>query len=251
MKSILFSISTLLASNFANAFTLNSTNNSNFQGWDNPDVSFSLNLANCPASVDVRGIVDDALAIWNNVPSSRVKLSLAADTSSTSQGNPIPIICDTNFASLGGGAEDSSPGVAQITPDSSGTRIVSGIMRLNASSGQANIANFSRAIVAVTLAHEIGHLIGLGHSQDDNALMYFDASAKSYLGLAQDDIDGVSYLYPRNELGQDQIAGCGLIRKNSAAPPNSSSGKTLWLALLALLLPMIIWMRLKKVVVRF
>ena len=52
-------------------------------------------------------------------------------------------------------------------------------------------------------AHEIGHCIGLDHSQDREALMYAVYSAprrdenKQDLGkLAQDDVDGVSALYP-------------------------------------------------------
>lgn len=83
----------------------------------------------------------------------------------------------------------------------------------------------------VVLAHEIGHILGLGHSHDSNALMYFDASAKNTLRLAQDDIDGLTYLYPRDELGGDNLlGGCGRI--SPPKPPNNTG-----LLLLLLLLP--------------
>jgi hypothetical protein len=73
--------------------------------------------------------------------------------------------------------------------------------------------------------------------------MYYDATAKGYLGLAQDDIDGITYLYPRNELGQDKIAGCALVK---SLPPQPPTGSMMWALLVSLLLPMIVWGKLKR-----
>jgi hypothetical protein len=67
--------------------------------------------------------------------------------------------------------------------------------------------------------------------QIKNALMYYDASAKANLRLSQDDMDGISYLYPSDELGGDKIAGCGLIRK--MVPPKGPE-KMVILVLMAL-----------------
>ncbi len=196
-------------------FSLNSRTSSNFKGWANPDVKFQINTANCPAGVDVTGIINQALDLWNNIATSNLKVSVVGTTTSTSPSDPITIMCDTNYD-----LPDSSPGAAVVQP-STGDFITSGIMYLNATSGRANIANFSEAIVAVTLAHEIGHLLGLGHSQDLNALMYYDASLKTTLGLAQDDIDGITYLYPRNEFGKDKPMGCGLVVNDQ--PPTTGT----------------------------
>ena len=188
------------------AFTLNSQTSSNFSGWADANIKFALNLSSCPSSVDVRGIIGDALAVWNNVATSKVTLSVVGDTTSTTYGDPITIVCDTNYGSTSPGAAGGSPGAASAYPGT-GNSITGGIMYLNASSGLANIANLDRTLEAVTLAHEIGHLIGLGHSQDINALMYYDASAKSNLALAQDDMDGVSFFYPRHEPFSDKALG--------------------------------------------
>ena len=51
-----------------------------------------------------------------------------------------------------------------------------------------------RDLVTVA-AHELGHSLGLGHSQVGNALMYpyYDGSHRY---LAQDDIDGINSIYP-------------------------------------------------------
>ena len=210
----------LLASSTSFGFTLSSSTSSNFKGWSNPEISFAYNSANCPAGVDVSSIISDAFAVWNNVPTSRVHLSLAGNTTGTTAANPIPIICDPAYGNGNQGLADGSPGAAQVFP-SSGDEITSGIMYLNASSGRANIKNLSRDIVALVLAHEIGHLLGLAHSQDLNALMYYNAGAKTTLSLAQDDIDGVSYLYPRNELGGDKPLGCALVKPLTPPGPGS------------------------------
>lgn len=240
MKSFSIGTLSLLLSTVTYGFTLNSSTNPNFRGWDNPEIRFNLNLTNCPVGVDVRGIIDDALAVWNNVPSSRIHLSVNGDTTSTTYGDPITVVCDTNYMSGTPGAQDGSPGAAVVQP-TNGDAITSGIMYLNASSGRANIANLSRSLVAVVLAHEIGHLLGLGHSQDINALMYYDASLKTTLGLAQDDVDGVTYLYPRDELGKDKPLGCASIQ--SPKPP--TTGQRLVL-LICLLFPVAVWTGLRN-----
>jgi len=44
--------------------------------------------------------------------------------------------------------------------------------------------------------HEIGHSLGLGHSDDEDAIMApFYRGYKPNLSLHQDDIDGIRYLY--------------------------------------------------------
>ncbi|KAG8382260.1 hypothetical protein BUALT_Bualt05G0058300 [Buddleja alternifolia] len=43
--------------------------------------------------------------------------------------------------------------------------------------------------------HELGHILGLGHTSDPNAIMYPTTSSGVRRGLGQDDIDGIKELY--------------------------------------------------------
>lgn len=219
----------LLAAVPARAFTLNSTANSDLKGWSGGDVQLLVNTANCPAGVDVVAIVKDAVEVWNNVPSSSVKVSYGGATTSTASGSPPVVYCETNFAAIPGGPDANYvPGAATVSAP--GGQIVAGRIFLNATGGSANIANFDFNTNVITMAHEIGHLLGLGHSHTTIALMYFDGSYRSNLGLAQDDIDGISYLYPSDET-KGGIYGCGTVQGGTPMGPSSALLILLLLAL--------------------
>lgn len=229
--SILVIITLIMHDSFG--FTLNSSTNPNLLGWADPNIQLMVNTTNCPAGVDVPGIISDAVKVWNNISTSSVKVSYGGTTTSTTFSSPPTVYCETNFQVVVGADQNFVPGAAAAS--TAGGRIVSGLMYLNASVGNANIANYDQTKLKIILAHEIGHILGLGHSESTPALMYYNAGAKSNLNLAQDDIDGMSYLYPNNELSNGKFAGCGLIK---AIPPPSYTDKNT--VLLLLLLPLIL-----------
>lgn len=214
------------------SFTLISTSNSNQQGWANSNITFAINATNCPAGVDITGLVNSAISTWNNVPTSKLNLSVSGTTALTSAASPVTVYCETNFQTVTGADQNFVPAAAG--PSISGNTPVAGILYLNVSAGTARISNFNQNTLILIMAHEIGHVLGLGHSQDTNALMYFDASAKTTLGLAQDDIDGITYLYPRNEMNGEKPFGCGLVKN---LPPPPSSGLKLFI-LLCMFMPL-------------
>ena len=224
---------------FTSAFTLNSSTNPNFKGWQSGEINFAINSTNCPASMNIKSLMEDAFEVWNKVPTSPVKLTASATTTSTAAANPVTVYCETNFQGVTGADDDFVPGAAAI--GGSGDYATIGIVYLNVSAGQANISQFDRSLLTVILAHEIGHIIGLGHSHDINALMYFDASAKNTLNLSQDDVDGLTYLYPRDELGKDKPLGCALV--SEVKPP---SGPYIAAVLLMLLMPVFVSLGLRN-----
>jgi hypothetical protein len=205
MKTVLL---ILFFSLSAEAFTLIGAGG---KGWRRNDIAFSYDISECP-NFDIESVLTQAFAIWNNVPGSKLKLSLAGATATRIK-DPPTIFCETDFSTYG--SINNIPGVALDPSEDSEGYIDGGFIVLNASAGAASINSFDPTLLAVILAHEMGHAIGLGHTSDQNALMYFDASYKSALGLSQDDIDGVTYLYPRDELSSDKPLGCARIENTN------------------------------------
>lgn len=121
----------------------------------------------------------------------------------------------------------------------SGNRVTGGYVQLNISGSEGDIRNLTALTVEAAIAHEIGHMIGFGHSEDPNALMYFsEGPSRVAVSLGQDDIDAMTYLYPRNELGGDGLMGCALVSAaNKPFPPEGG-------ALLAI--PLLVWFFLRK-----
>lgn len=215
MRNILaLSISFVVSS--AGAFTLNSGSNSDLKGWENPEVQFLVNTSNC-GSVDVVGAFKEAAKMWNGVATSRLKVSYGGATTSTTFGSPPTVYCETNFQGVTGLDQDFTVGAGAIT--SSNNRIATGLLILNVSTGDGNISSASSSTLKIIMAHEIGHVLGLGHADESSALMYFDASAKRTAALSQDDVDGITYLYPRDELAGDPILGCALVDGGGGVPP--------------------------------
>lgn len=209
-----------------------------------PNISFNIDTS-CNS---FRGIVEDtintAAGIWGAVPTSRLRINIgntvtlpAAITTyvgnSASQyvpaGNPI-VYCATNFASDTGEDANSIPGFASSQYVNSSGELQSGLLVLNFQGGGArsSLLNMDSVAANVVLTHEIGHIIGIGHSSDENALMYYATSAGRQSVLAKDDIDAVSYLYPMQEApGGLACASIAAMRNGPNDFPTTGMGSTI------------------------
>ena len=223
-----FSFFLLFFTGNSQAFTLVT---SNMVGWPKNEVKFHLNSSQCDISASaVKSAVNAAIDLWNSVPTSALKVSLESDTSGTGlSGEPI-IECSTSFSSsgvVGTGSTSSVGGVIQ-----------SANILLNANSSlSGDINSINATQLNVVLAHEMGHVLGLGHSPSEAALMYYSIGEKTNLALSQDDMDGVSFLYPRQESLGTKAFGCGtLIASNlndeGGSPPFFMLGLCLFSTLL-------------------
>lgn len=128
----------------------------------------------------------------------------------------IIIACNSNSKNFGGGNV-----LAVTVPNKfSGKKIIGAVILINESSD--TFGKLSNKDQIGVIAHEIGHALGLGHSFDSSALMYYRVTNQRRR-LSQDDVDGISYLYPMNGdlygLSQDGLLGsCGTIDFSSSGP---------------------------------
>ncbi|MDZ4676818.1 MAG: matrixin family metalloprotease [Oligoflexia bacterium] len=217
------------------AFTLCSSTSSGMAGWQTKLLKFKLNPTNCPANIN--DIVDTAMALWNSAPTSNLIIKREGTSTEVPANLVDPnyvatdvavIACDNTFSTnFGTNFENSVAGVGVCRIQ--GGAITRGYLILNTQAGgTANISTFSTTRQHITVAHEIGHVIGLGHSSDQSAMMFYDITSKTKLGLAQDDIDGLTYLYPRSEISGDLPFGCGSVSNINQKPPSGPTA-LLWL----------------------
>lgn len=239
MKIILISSIFLFIHLPALSFTLVSSTDSGLKGWKRGEVSIYVNTNNCPAGLDIVDLVREAAKVWNNVPHSSIKVYYGGGTTSTgaTASNPPFVYCENDFSAIPGSPSDDFVAGAAYASAPAG-EINAGYIFLNATTGDANLRNFDKHQVIMIIAHEIGHLLGLGHSHSKSALMYYDVSEKSHLSLSQDDMDGMAYLYPQDEFEDDAFAGCGAITA-PPTPPNK------FLLLLILMMPVLTYLALR------
>lgn len=210
------------------AFRLNTNVSAAFSD-KNVKIYITSNSTCTNAGISNSELIDIAMEgaqdFWNTVPTSNLELTkggtletsdskfltekLCAEDSETTCDtattvpivNDIVIACNSNSTNF-----PSADFLALSAPVKlSGTNIKGSIILINdtASSTFSNLSHKERVSV---LAHEIGHAIGLGHSNKDEALMYYKNSDSTF-ALSQDDVDGVTYLYPNKLDGLTDCSG--------------------------------------------
>ncbi len=193
---------------------------------------------------ELEGLVGPAInTYWNKVPTSSLRLDAAGFSpalSTINRGrlcsptdddciaageadpeglipavNEIVIACNSNTLNFGGGNV-----LAVTIPNKfSGKKIKGSVILINDTSG--TFGDLSRSDKIGVIAHEIGHALGLGHSDENASLMFYRTVAqRSRLG--QDDVDGISFLYPIGGdvygLSEDGILSCATINNGGSGP---------------------------------
>lgn len=213
----------LFLSTSAHAWTLVSPN---LQGWASHSVVVHYNFSTCGVDADLMlGRLDSAIAAWNQTSGSDLVVSRPTTESSSTAADflagtttDVPlVVCDTNFATSNSVDADFIPAATRLSMPTG--RIEYGGVLLNAeASGSASMANLTADQIIVTLAHELGHVFGLGHSSSSSALMYYSINDKVSPIVTEDDLDGVAFLYPRNEFSGGMF-GCSFVPAKNASLP--------------------------------
>ena len=227
IKSLILS-SIILLSKTGFAFTFNNTVGLAFK---NDEVKINVVDNDCSANgfpwttnEIMDASVEAANKFWNVVPTSRLKIRrgsilpqnnnirdnevcVGGDCSNITSDfvtTDILISCSEE-ATLSNFNNGNTSVLAVTVPTSYSEKELKGsVILLNSIPGNVLSSKTYSELVS-TLAHEMGHAFGLGHSPVTDSLMYYlSFDTRSHLGF--DDVDGISYLYPRA-----QPVSCGSI----------------------------------------
>ena len=234
---VLVFLSLLFASS-AQAFSLLPSAGVGEARWREFPVRFKLNLANSPyAEGELRSLMADAFHLWNSVSTSELQVELGETTSAMTSdlisgaSTESAIVFEPNFRDTLGINDEAVLAVGTSIVEND--RYVQGLILIN-----ANAAGVRRnpERLRVIVAHEAGHTFGMGHTNDESALMYPYAQSLNKLG--EDDVSGITYLYPVKEGFNEVPFGCGTIQNTSGGGRGDIGARMRialgWMALFAL-----------------
>ncbi len=209
--------------------------------FPNNEITINVSSNTCAnvgiTTTELLDLAENAMdRFWNSAPTSAINIKRGAVVSVGLAGNEdydavlvastvqtILVACSSHadLTNLGG--------IGGIT--SNGTD-VKGALIIN-NQGGSPLASYSDAQLETLVAHEVGHAIGIHHSGDPAALMYYSPEGVQEV-LAEDDIDAVTYLYPHeSKLGCMGALGT---TSNNTTPPSGPNGSWILSLMLGLML---------------
>jgi hypothetical protein len=232
-------IATILLTLFLKSTYSISLNNSVGASFPENDVKVNVTNASCSnIGISNTKILELATAsvdrFWNTVPTSRLRLergsiltvtgdfqsaalcSSGINSSCTPNAalvhtNDIIISCNQNATNFPGATNV----LALAVPNNISSGDIKGAVILLNDTASTGLVGKSDDEMMSIIAHEIGHAIGLGHSKFAKNLMHYESSSSRFY-LSEDDVYGVTYLYPTNQ----PIGGCGSI--DTSTPNNNN-----------------------------
>lgn len=166
---------------------------------------------------------------WNSVGESRLQMFVGEEVPrATSASNALPgevlVSCQSMDTSIAG---------ITFRNQANGSSAI----YLNATSFSPG--GFTEEGIVFVLAHELGHAVGLAHSDDPASIMTYRSHGwrGAPKSLSRDDRDGVIYLYPQKSPAYDLVGGCDAV----AAPPGAVLRFSIWSFLFELAILIALW----------
>ena len=205
MKSVFFFILVLFFSQIANAFSVRTTKYGDLVRWesDEIDVYLSPTLEKLGPAEQVYSAVEDAFATWIDEAEIEFQVNFIyapCEPGYVSSGKNTN--CIAVKSSLTSGNEDAG-GNASITYSQSSGEIFDGDIVFYLEAGNWKFEDDTDGLDFYHVAlHEIGHFLGLTHSEVDRAVMYptVNLHTRKVSTLDEDDIWGALALYDSDGL---------------------------------------------------
>lgn len=160
--------------------------------------------ANGISNSELTSVLHEAVdSFWNTVSESRLYIKVGDESSRTisEQASSGRILIGCQAFGAGG-----PNGIANMNATKDGCRI-----RLNGTTFVPG--GFIYEGLLGTIVHELGHCVGLDHSDDPASVMTYRPSTwkPGPKALSRDDKNGVIYLYPYEKKALGLLGGCGLL----------------------------------------
>ncbi|MEC7183052.1 MAG: matrixin family metalloprotease [Bdellovibrionota bacterium] len=197
------------------------------------NITIKVNTTSCSSGVpesytEIQTLLKEAAdTYWNQIYSSSLNFKVEGTITVDNDINKIKEAAN-NFVAVGCDDLGTQGTYAAASLDCSKSNNIctnaKGYMVINHNTVNSPWKNADRNIKIAVLAHELGHTIGIGHSQKSYALMYFSTSnsdIQTY--LSEDDADAATFLYPDDPALLGLGGDCGAV---ASTQPNPSYEKT-------------------------